>query len=175
MKYFFDTEFREDGTILDLISIAIVADDGREFYAVSSEFDIAKAVVHPFLSRHVLPHIGAMMPQGFCLLQRYVQTRRQMAAAIQEFVGDSPEFWADYAAYDWVALCQLYGTMMDLPDGWPMFCRDIQQLRDWIPFTSDEICNPCPHFALNDARECRDRYLYMEKISLVDVTIRMPR
>lgn len=34
------------------------------------------------------------------------------------------------ADYDWVVLCQLYGTMMDLPKGWPMYCRDVKQLCD---------------------------------------------
>lgn len=33
MKYFLDTEFHEDGKTIDLISIGIVAEDGREYYA----------------------------------------------------------------------------------------------------------------------------------------------
>jgi hypothetical protein len=49
---------------------------------------------------------------------------------IQVWVGPEPEFWAYYADYDWVALCQLYGTMMDLPKGWPMYCRDLKQVAD---------------------------------------------
>jgi hypothetical protein len=48
-KYFIDTEFIEDFThpwfgksrhYIDLISIAIVSEDGREYYAVSNQFDI---------------------------------------------------------------------------------------------------------------------------------------
>lgn len=50
MKFFYDTEFIE-GTkktwwgkttppTIDLISIGIVADDGREYYAISKEFDL---------------------------------------------------------------------------------------------------------------------------------------
>src|SRR4051812_11038169 len=34
MKYFYDTEFLEDGQTIELISIGIVAEDGREYYAV---------------------------------------------------------------------------------------------------------------------------------------------
>lgn len=30
---------------------------------------------------------------------------------------------------DWVVFCQMFGTMLDLPNGWPMFCRDIRQFR----------------------------------------------
>lgn len=49
MKYFIDTEFIEDFTrpwigktrhYIDLISIAIVAEDGREYYAISKDFDV---------------------------------------------------------------------------------------------------------------------------------------
>lgn len=43
MKYFYDTEFIEDGHTIDLISIGIVAEDGRMYYAVSTEFDASRA------------------------------------------------------------------------------------------------------------------------------------
>src|SRR3954452_23658432 len=37
-RYFYDTEFIEDGTTIDLVSIGVVDETGREFYAVSTEF-----------------------------------------------------------------------------------------------------------------------------------------
>ena len=37
MRYFYDCEFIEDGTTIDLVSIGIVAQDGRELYLVSTE------------------------------------------------------------------------------------------------------------------------------------------
>jgi hypothetical protein len=43
MRYWFDTEFIEDGKTIDLISIGIVAEDGRERYWESSEADHSKA------------------------------------------------------------------------------------------------------------------------------------
>jgi hypothetical protein len=43
MKYYFDTEFIEDGKTIDLISIGIVADDGREYYAINENCDFSKA------------------------------------------------------------------------------------------------------------------------------------
>lgn len=39
MRYFIDTEFLERPGVLELISIGIVADDGREFHAASLDFD----------------------------------------------------------------------------------------------------------------------------------------
>lgn len=43
MKYFFDTEFIEDGKTIELLSIGIVSEDGREFYAESLDADHSKA------------------------------------------------------------------------------------------------------------------------------------
>src|SRR4051812_12087398 len=55
MKFFLDTEFIEDGVTIDLISIGIVAEDGREYYAVSSEFDPTKA--SQWVKDNVLVHL----------------------------------------------------------------------------------------------------------------------
>ena len=43
MRYWIDTEFIERPFAIDLISIGLVAEDGREFYAESREVDWSKA------------------------------------------------------------------------------------------------------------------------------------
>ena len=43
MKYWLDTEFIARPFIIDLISIGVVAENGREFYAESNETDWSKA------------------------------------------------------------------------------------------------------------------------------------
>ena len=43
-RYFYDCEFIEDGRTVDLVSIGVVDEHGREFYAVSTEFDDSRAV-----------------------------------------------------------------------------------------------------------------------------------
>ena len=43
MKYWIDTEFIERPYTIDLISVGLVAEDGREFYAESSEVNWTKA------------------------------------------------------------------------------------------------------------------------------------
>lgn len=43
MRYFYDTEFIEDGHTIDLISIGVVAEDGRSYYAISKAFNPKKA------------------------------------------------------------------------------------------------------------------------------------
>jgi hypothetical protein len=119
MRYWYDCEFIEDGRTIDLISIGVVAEDGREFYAISNEFDVTKAAewvtvnVLSMLARDANP-----CDASFAILERrrLWKTRRNIRDELLAFVGgDKPEWWGYYSAYDHVALCQLFGTMMDLP------------------------------------------------------------
>ena len=119
MRFWFDTEFIEDGRTIDLISIGVFSEDRRKFYAEVAECDLSRA--DQWVKNNVFPHLhGRKTP------------RAQIASDLIEFMGNEPEIWAYYAGYDWVALCQLYGRMIDLPNGWPMFCRDVKQLADCL-------------------------------------------
>jgi hypothetical protein len=120
-RIWFDTEFHEDGKTIDLISIGLVREDGAVLYMESNEFDVLRAKANPWLAEHVLPKLGPSE-------QRV--SRDFMRQRVLEFVGDKPEFWAWYADYDWVVLCQLFGRMIDLPKGWPMYCHDFKQVCD---------------------------------------------
>jgi hypothetical protein len=146
MKIWFDTEFIEDGRTIDLLSIGMVREDGAEFYAECAECDRSRASL--WVTENVLPRLTGK-----------TTTRAAIAASIVEFAGPKPEFWAYYADYDWVALCQLFGTMMDLPKGWPMFCLDIIQVQfmSGIPMIFAE--QPNEHNALDDARWARLAWL----------------
>lgn len=118
-KFFIDTEFIERGPNfpITLLSIGIVAEDGREFYAVNADAD--RSTASEWVKKNVLPHLGQRRPESL----------ENIRARIIGFVGNvKPEFWGYYADYDWVVFAQIFGTMMDLPEGWPMFCRDIKQL-----------------------------------------------
>lgn len=114
MRFFFDTEFIDDGKTIDLISIGIKAEDGREYYAESYEFN--RSCANEWFINNVLPH-----------LREVPKPRAVIAAEIIGFVGQGPEFWGYYSSYDWVALCQLYGPMIARPSEWPMYCMDLKQ------------------------------------------------
>lgn len=148
MRFFFDTEFIEDGRTIDLISIGMVAEDGRTFYAEPAECDLSRAC--PWVRANVLPHlISDKTP------------RAEIAKQLVEFVGESPEIWAYYADYDWVALCQLFGRMVDLPKGWPKFCRDVKQLAVSLGNPKLPKQNSAEHNALADAIWCADAYRFL--------------
>jgi hypothetical protein len=151
MRYFFDTEFIEDGKTIDLISIGIVAEDGREYYAENYEADTSKA--SDWVVINVLAHL-----KGGGLAKHRLQIRDEVLAFIGQ---DDPEIWAYYADYDWVALCQLFGTMMDLPRGWPMYCRDIKQLVDHLSPQILPAQDGQEHHALADARWNKQAYNFL--------------
>lgn len=143
LKISVDTEFNERPGAIDLISIGLAAEDGREFYAVSAEFD--EEACNDWVKANVLPKLAG-------------QPRISRAAirdGILAFIGDAtPEFWAYFADYDWVVFCWLFGAMVDLPKGWPMFCRDLKQAMEERGLTKTDL-PPQPtdaHHALADAR-----------------------
>ena len=45
-------------------------------------------------------------------------------------IWDKPEFYTYYGAYDWVVFCWLFGKMIDLPKGFPMYSKDLKQILD---------------------------------------------
>jgi hypothetical protein len=154
MRYWLDAEFIEFPSTIDLISIGIVSEDEREFYAESSEVDWSRA--DEWIRQNVKPHLlGIGVP------------RTSIRDGILGFVGSDsePEFWGYYADYDWVAFCWLFGRMIDLPKGWPKFCRDIKQ-------RADDLGNPklpqqtgTKHHALPDANWNRQAWLFLEQFS----------
>jgi hypothetical protein len=158
MIYTLDCEFFEDGyKRIDLISIALVCEDGREFYAVASDgwdprgvSDWLKANVLPFLSpdgQRVDLFDGIIASEAAKVIP--FRSREQIKEDLWKFVKpeappvvkeleyirgrsfhNQPEFWGYFADYDWVLLCQLFGRMLDLPSHFPKYCRDIKQKMD---------------------------------------------
>ena len=154
MKYFLDTEFSARGSQhpIQLISIAIKAEDGRELYAAAAGVD--ENACNDWVKKNVLPHLVGMWRHPLAYI----------ADEVKRFVGDDkPEFWGYYADYDWVVFCQMFGSMIDLPNGWPMYCRDIKQLCDerGNPKLPEQVSTE--HDALNDARWNKIAYEFLTK------------
>ncbi len=150
MKYFYDTEFIEDGKTIDLVSIGIIAEDGRTYYAISREFDETKA--DEWVVKNVLSKLD---------YKETWKSREQIKNDIVAFVGeDKPELWAYYADYDHVVLCQLFGRMIDLPSNFPFYTLDIKQLcnslgNPSLPAQENE------HNALDDAKWNKEAYEFL--------------
>ncbi|MTD17374.1 polyadenylate-specific 3'-exoribonuclease AS [Nakamurella sp. YIM 132087] len=156
-RYFYDCEFIEDGRTIELISIGVVAEDGREFYAISTAFDPNRAGT--WVRKHVLDKLPGPADRSWRSRERI---RDDLAAFL--LAPKLPvELWAWYGAYDHVALAQLWGAMPALPREIPRLTREIRQ--HW----EAAGCPPIPepgrdrHDALADARLGRDRWMVAEK------------
>jgi hypothetical protein len=183
-RIFYDTEFLEDGCTIDLISIGMVCDDGREYYAVNRDMPVRRIKRHPWLMANVVPHLpkghGDMRnSMGRRWLFHYgdpvVKRRQTIAEEVRAFIvasGPGVELWADYAAYDHVVLAQLFGPMVDLPDGIPMFTCDVQQeaarlvdSRVWAFDGNPPVQESGNHNALADARHTRALHGWLERVA----------
>ena len=182
-RYFYDTEFLEDGKTIELISIGIVSDDGREYYAVSSDLPIERIRKDDWLLRNVMTSLPVNEPRT---LQQYVEhspnhhprpsvstldvNRRDsrvrpewvIANEVRDFLlaSGAVELWADYAAYDHVVLCQLWGRMIGLPKGLPMYTNDLQQRLRHLGGPRPELESD-NHNALDDARHAKAVFDYI--------------
>lgn len=128
-RYFYDCEFIEDGRTVDLVSIGVVDEHGREFYAVSTEFDATRAV--PWVRRNVLDKLPSPGDPAWRSRTRIRDDLRAfLRAPLRADPDEQLELWAWYAAYDHVALAQLWGPMTALPREIPRFTKDLRQLWD---------------------------------------------
>lgn len=179
MKYYIDTEFIEGYKpfrifgikipfvkpvfTIQLISIGIISEDGREYYAISEGYCfkdasdwVKKNVITPLYTSTVHGDQRNFF-QDSDFHEYFGKSNQKIAEEILDFINNepvkiikssntvqlsdqsakdirngytSPEFYGYYADYDWVLFCSIFGTMMDLPKGFPMYCRDLKQMLD---------------------------------------------
>jgi hypothetical protein len=157
VRFFYDCEFIEDGDTIELISIGVVDEQGREYYAVSTEFDPQRA--GGWVRSHVLPKLP---PPG----DPAWRSRAAIRDSLLEFLtapGEGVELWAWFAAYDHVALAQLWGAMPALPRALPRFTRELRQR--WEDAGKPSLPPPPTnaHDALADARHNLTRWRAIER------------
>jgi hypothetical protein len=157
MKYFLDTEFIEgfhkpmfgkNRHFIDLISIGVVREDGKSYYAISTDFKNKDA--DPWVLANVIATLPKRKvnrnPQGGDsprVIEESLlwKSNEQIKYDLLNFFGCYQDhlFWrappgievyAYYADYDWVLFCSLFGRMIDLPKGFPMYCIDLKQTLD---------------------------------------------
>lgn len=179
----YDFEFIEDGHTITPISIALVA-EGREYYAVNQDL-CATSLRALRLQRRIrrdrwlMDNVISSLPQGhgderLTLPKRWLTNRDdpavkpmgRIADEVRDFIlaaGPSVTLWGDYVAYDHVTLAQLWGSMMALPQGVPMFSCDIQQERVRLGLQNSDLPRQASgvHNALADARHVLRTLLWL--------------
>lgn len=143
MRMWIDTEF--NGFKGELISIAIVAEDGAEFYEILEFTD----AIDPWVMQHVIPvlnshHIEQGNPRGVQILKAEIP-RWRVRQRLQSFLAGYP----------------VVNLIADWPEDIALFCRllltETPGERIDTPYLTMEItrndyASKVPHNALEDAR-----------------------
>lgn len=147
MKYFIDFEFIEGfhkpmfskrRHFIDMISIGIVSEDNRGLYFLSSEYNykdaddwVKKNVIIPAYIKEVHGDMrNSVDARDFQKVVGYPIGR--IAQEVIKWIGKDSNisFYGYYSDYDWVLFCSMFGRMIDLPKGFPMYCIDLKQSLD---------------------------------------------
>jgi hypothetical protein len=145
VRYYLDTEFNGFGGAL--LSLALVPEDGQEFYVTL----LCDDPIFPWVERNVVPYLDNV-PVGLVSPR---MTRREAADAVAAYLGTDPqpELVADWPE-DITQFCSLLmigpGQMVPVP---PMTFR-LLPLQGFSPAANSAV----PHNALHDARSLRDHF-----------------
>jgi hypothetical protein len=116
-KVFFDTEFTGLHQNTTLISIGIISECGKTFYAELTDYD--KTQVDDWLKENVikkliLPHdLGGngVAVNGF--VGNTVFIKNELEKWLSQF--EKVEVWSDCLSYDWVLFNQIFGHAFSIP------------------------------------------------------------
>jgi hypothetical protein len=148
LKFFLDTELIEKEWSLALISLGVVSEDDREFYAISTEFNPDDA--NEWVRDNVLPHLE---PPNSGLWKPLNEIR----AGLLDFIGtEYAEFWASGGAHDWVAVTHLMGGITRIPTNWWPHINELRQW--WMQLGKPHYPAQTFHHALQDARLAKRRF-----------------
>lgn len=183
MKIFYDFEYLDDGRVIEPISIGMIAEDGREYYAVFTAVGggalHARICRHDWLMTYVVPQLplapgeslkrpNARFAGGFRIDRTHpdVKSATTIKAEVRKFLKDAQpvQLWGYYASHDYVLLTQLFGPMVQRPDVIPGFTHDIAQLCAQMGYPESRLPEPPEslHNALTDARWCRDAWTALQ-------------
>lgn len=128
MILFLDTEFTGLFQNTELISLALVSNDGRYFYAEFNDYDTAslsnwhKENVLPFLVSNLSKPID--FPQS---VTYHFGDTKTIVEKLKRWLKQwsKIKIWADVPAYDWVLFCELFGGALYLPPNIHFILRDL--------------------------------------------------
>jgi hypothetical protein len=142
MKIFIDTEFT-DPIDIDLISIGLVAEDGREFYGERDDFD--DRLANTFVRAFVLP----LLRSDGALVVNKSALRDAVGTWLSQFDDGSRVSICFDNVVDWAMLADLFDKT---PPVW-LRARNVREYIDW-PMRQRyfEKTRLPEHHALHDAR-----------------------
>lgn len=121
MNVYWDCEFTGLHQRTTLISIGLVTEDGRSFYAELTDYD--KTQVDDWIQGNVIDNLlfGDLRLDGYGINKREVKDNaREVSRYLSEWLDcvgckEAIEMWGDCLAYDWVLFCELFGGAFKIP------------------------------------------------------------
>jgi len=118
MKVFFDTEFTGLHQNTTLISIGLVSDSGKEFYAELTDYDTDQ--VDGWIQENVIDNLTLpldVLSSGGSDQMNVRGNTAQIAELLSDWLSqfESIEMWSDCLAYDWLLFNQLWGHAFNIP------------------------------------------------------------
>ena len=131
MMLYFDTEFTGLHKNTTLISLGIISDSNKVFYAEFTDYD--KSQVNEWITKNVIQNLKFNDHDVFVKCTddyTYVKgdtdlIKSELLKWCNQF--KSIQFVADVSHYDFVLLCELFGGALDLPNNISPVCFDINQ------------------------------------------------
>lgn len=187
MKLFFDTEFTGLHKDTTLISIGLVSEDNRCFYAELTDYDEKQC--NDWIKENVLEHLYTRYPRNVeespYIPNLHVGNKDDIGIALEIWLKqfDYVELVSDVCHYDMVLLIDLFGDAFDLPKNVCATCYDINQdIAKYYKITQAEafdksregilydnykkgcICGD-KHNALYDAKVIRELYQILNHVN----------
>ena len=173
MKIFFDTEFTGLHKNTSLISIGLISEDGKTFYAENVDYD--KSQVDDWIKEHLIANTSYLKESGnmdtastslsnFYHVEGIGGIRADLRDWFNQF--DSVEMWSDCLAYDWVLFNDIFGHAFNIPKNIyyiPFDICTLFKIKDIDPDINREEfaeydCDGQKHNALHDAKVIKACY-----------------
>lgn len=116
MKVFFDTEFTGLHQNTTLISIGLVSEDGKTFYAEFTDYD--KKQIDEWLQTNVINNLARSLGELYYMADSTAYGKKhEVVRELEKWLKqwDSVEIWSDCLSYDWVLFNQLWGHAFKIP------------------------------------------------------------
>ena len=186
MKIFFDTEFTGLHKNTTLISIGLISEDGRQFYAELTDYNLEQC--DDWIEKNVLEHLITYRCDNFeksnYIPNLHVGDKQNISMALKNWFKQfkSVELVSDVSHYDFVLFIDLFGTAFDLPKNICAVCYDINQdiarkysisqqeafdkSREDILFQAykEDVIKGDKHNALYDAKVIRELYQVLNNV-----------
>lgn len=128
MEIFFDTEFTGLHKNTTLISIGLIAENGKTFYAELTDYD--KSQVDDWLNDNVIKNLNRSSDESLSRNMNFTNSidgkhndivvngdKKYVKAKLEEWLlqFDEVEIWSDCLAYDWVLFNDIFGHAFNIP------------------------------------------------------------